>query len=344
MFERLCKLTTIASYGPSHPPYEEESESKNGMKGELNAFRGESSDSSRENEPKEREIRNAFSTYGFSRGPLGVLRNQVCQRKTMTLSLNMLPMNKESHSICHLFPRFRIEFVQDRSECFFESRCRSLIKQSQAEKQKALHQGSGSLLRLRSNSTSRSERGSTSRNQIVHSTSGQAGFRVETLLLEKRALIARLWRYTVTASKSYQLSVVSQCSQIPDPLVSGVPDLKGHQQAATECKQSQGDGINLIELGRPVRFPFGSAYNRGILDRLKLPIRLSASTWDRSKINFPGARKNPYLPVWDRFQPGSCLVFLAFLYYAFQRELLNRLLLLAKRNLEGELPALELIE
>ncbi|KAK8978925.1 hypothetical protein V6N11_030971 [Hibiscus sabdariffa] len=165
MFERLCKLMTIASYGPSHPSYEEESESKNGMKGELNTFRGESSDSSRENEPKEREIGNAFSTYGFSRGPLGVLRNQVCQRKTMTLSLNMLPKNKESHSICHLFPRFRIEFVQDRSECFFESRCRSLIKQSQAEKQKALHQGWGSLLRLRSNSTSRSERGSTSRNQ-----------------------------------------------------------------------------------------------------------------------------------------------------------------------------------
>ncbi|KAK8491981.1 hypothetical protein V6N11_014105 [Hibiscus sabdariffa] len=145
MFERLCKLTTIASYGPSHPSYEEESESENGMKGESNAFRRESSDSSRENEPKERETGNAFSTYGFSRGPLGVLRNQVCQRKTMTLSLNMLPMNKESHSICHLFPRFvtinmpptrkvcqikmhhvsqksysfarfRIEFVQDRSE------------------------------------------------------------------------------------------------------------------------------------------------------------------------------------------------------------------------------------
>lgn len=28
-----------------------------------------------------------------------------------------------------------------------------------------------------------------------------------------------------------------------------VPDLKGHQQAATECEQSQGDGINSIELG-----------------------------------------------------------------------------------------------
>ncbi|KAK8590341.1 hypothetical protein V6N13_057234 [Hibiscus sabdariffa] len=116
MFERLCKLTTIASYGPSHPSYEEESESENGIKGESNAFRRESSDSSRENEPKERETGNAFSTYGFSRGPLGVLQNQVCQQKTMTLSLNMLPMNKESHSICHLFPRFRIEFVQDRSE------------------------------------------------------------------------------------------------------------------------------------------------------------------------------------------------------------------------------------
>ncbi|KAK8701386.1 hypothetical protein V6N13_019773 [Hibiscus sabdariffa] len=359
---------TIASYGPSHPSYEEESESKNGMKGELNTFRGESSDSSRENEPKEREIGNAFSTYGFSRGPLGVLRNQVCQRKTMTLSLNMLPKNKESHSICHLFPRFRIEFVQDRSECFFESRCRSLIKQSQAEKQKALHQGWGSLLRLRSNSTSRSERGSTSRNQIVHSTLGQAGFRVETLLLEKRALIARLWsavrtriklrspppsiisrarpsfrwyRYTVTVSKSYQLSVVSQCSQIPDPLVSGVPDLKGHQQAATECKQSQRGWNQLNRISENYTFIL---IKGGILDRLKLPIRLSASTWDHSKINFPGARKNPYLPVWDRFQLGSCLVFLAFLYYAFQRELLNRLLLLAKRNLEGELPALELIE
>lgn len=47
---------------------------------------------------------------------------------------------------------------------------------------------------------------------------------------------------------------------------------------------------------------------------------------------------------WDRFQLSDCLVFLAFLYYAFHRELLNRLLLLAKRNLEGELPALELIE
>ncbi|KAK8701397.1 hypothetical protein V6N13_019784 [Hibiscus sabdariffa] len=165
------------------------------MELESNAFRRESSDSSRENEPKERETGNAFSTYGFSRGPLGVLRNQVCQRKTMTLSLNMLPMNKESHSICHLFPRvvtinmppthkvcqikmhhvsqksysfarLRIEFVQDRSECFFESKCKSLIKQSQAEKQKSLHQGLGSLSRLRSNSTSRSERGSTSRNQV----------------------------------------------------------------------------------------------------------------------------------------------------------------------------------
>ncbi|KAK8590356.1 hypothetical protein V6N13_057253 [Hibiscus sabdariffa] len=151
MFKRLCKLTTIASYGPSHPSYEEESESENGMKGESNAFRRESSDNSRENEPKERETGNAFSTYGFSRGPLGVLRNQVCQRKTMTLSLNMLPMNKESHSICHLFPR-----------------CRSLIKQSQAEKQKALHQGSGSLSRLRSNSTSR-----TGGKQSVHCTSNK---------------------------------------------------------------------------------------------------------------------------------------------------------------------------
>lgn len=73
-------------------------------------------------------------------------------------------------------------------------------------------------------------------------------------------------------------------------------------------------------------------------------ISLSASTWDRSKIHFPGARKTPIYRVWDRFQLGSCLVFLAFLYYAFHRELLNRLLLLAKRNLEGELPALELIE
>lgn len=54
--------------------------------------------------------------------------------------------------------------------------------------------------------------------------------------------------------------------------------------------------------------------------------------------------KTPIYRVWDRFQLGSCLVFLAFLYYAFHRELLNRLLLLAKRNLEGELPALELIE
>ena len=61
-------------------------------------------------------------------------------------------------------------------------------------------------------------------------------------------------------------------------------------------------------------------------------------------MNFPGARKTPIYRVWDRFQLGSCLVFLAFLYYAFHRELLNRLLLLAKRNLEGELPALELIE
>ena len=25
--------------------------------------------------------------------------------------------------------------------------------------------------------------------------------------------------------------------------------MKGHQQAATECEQSQGDGINSIELG-----------------------------------------------------------------------------------------------
>ncbi|MCD9643678.1 hypothetical protein HAX54_031325 [Datura stramonium] len=29
----------------------------------------------------------------------------------------------------------------------------------------------------------------------------------------------------------------------------GVLDLKGHQQAATECEQSQGDGINSIEIG-----------------------------------------------------------------------------------------------
>ncbi|KAK8523657.1 hypothetical protein V6N12_013742 [Hibiscus sabdariffa] len=117
MFKRLCKLTTIASYGPSHPSYEEESESENGMKGESNAFRRESSDNSRENEPKERETGNAFSTYGFSRGPLGVLRNQVCQRKTMTLSLNMLPMNKESHSICHLFPRLRSKklYIKDQA-------------------------------------------------------------------------------------------------------------------------------------------------------------------------------------------------------------------------------------
>ncbi|KAK8701372.1 hypothetical protein V6N13_019759 [Hibiscus sabdariffa] len=165
------------------------------MELESNAFRRESSESSRENKPKERETGNGFSTYGFSRGPLGVLRNQ------------------------------------DRSECFFESKCKSLIKQSQAEKQKSLHQGLGSLSRLRSNSTSRSERGSTSRNQ--------AGFRVETLLLAKRALIARL-----RSSYSYQArsppiliisrgsclrfvgigspprSPISQCSQIPDPLVS----------------------------------------------------------------------------------------------------------------------------
>ncbi|KAG5612901.1 hypothetical protein H5410_024182 [Solanum commersonii] len=31
--------------------------------------------------------------------------------------------------------------------------------------------------------------------------------------------------------------------------IAGVPDLKGYQQAATECEQSQGDGINSIELG-----------------------------------------------------------------------------------------------
>ncbi|KAK8635899.1 hypothetical protein V6N13_004612 [Hibiscus sabdariffa] len=72
MFERLCKLMTIVSYEPPHPSYEEESESENGMKGESDTFRRESSDSSRENEPKERETKNAFSTYGFSRGPLGV--------------------------------------------------------------------------------------------------------------------------------------------------------------------------------------------------------------------------------------------------------------------------------
>ncbi|KAL4366718.1 hypothetical protein GQ457_05G020530 [Hibiscus cannabinus] len=81
-------------------------ETENGMKGESNAFRRESSDSSSENEPKERDTGNAFSIYGFSRCQLGVLRNQVCPRKTMNLSLNMLPMNKECHSICHLFPRF----------------------------------------------------------------------------------------------------------------------------------------------------------------------------------------------------------------------------------------------
>ncbi|KAK8978911.1 hypothetical protein V6N11_030957 [Hibiscus sabdariffa] len=46
------------------------------MELESNAFRRESSESSRENKPKERETGNGFSTYGFSRGPLGVLRNQ----------------------------------------------------------------------------------------------------------------------------------------------------------------------------------------------------------------------------------------------------------------------------
>ncbi|KAI3722318.1 hypothetical protein L2E82_33351 [Cichorium intybus] len=41
----------------------------------------------------------------------------------------------------------------------------------------------------------------------------------------------------------------------------GVPDLNGHQQAATECKQSKGDGINSIELvarrayGQKMRIP-----------------------------------------------------------------------------------------
>lgn len=57
------------------------------------------------------------------------------------------------------------------------------------------------------------------------------------------------------------------------------------------------------------------------------------NNWDRSKRNFPGAGKTPIYRVWDRFQLGDCLVFLAFFYYAFHRELLNRLLLLAKINL-----------
>ena len=37
--------------------------------------------------------------------------------------------------------------------------------------------------------------------------------------------------------------------------------------------------------------------------------------------------KTPIYRVWDLFQLGDCLVFLAFLYYAFHRELLNSLVL-----------------
>lgn len=36
--------------------------------------------------------------------------------------------------------------------------------------------------------------------------------------------------------------------------------------------------------------------------------------------------------VWDLFQLGDCLVFLAFLYYAFHRELLNSLVLVGKEK------------
>lgn len=50
------------------------------------------------------------------------------------------------------------------------------------------------------------------------------------------------------------------------------------------------------------------------------------------KKNFPGAGKPPIYRVWDLFQLGDCLVFLAFLYYAFHRELLNSLVLVGKEK------------
>lgn len=53
--------------------------------------------------------------------------------------------------------------------------------------------------------------------------------------------------------------------------------------------------------------------------------------WDRSK-NSLKLGKTPIYRVWDLFQLGDCLVFLAFLYYAFHRELLNSLVLVGKEK------------
>ncbi|KAI3670801.1 hypothetical protein L2E82_53560 [Cichorium intybus] len=53
----------------------------------------------------------------------------------------------------------------------------------------------------------------------------------------------------------------SSCAGLSIDRIRGVPDLNGHQQAATECKQSKGDGINSIELvarrayGQKMRIP-----------------------------------------------------------------------------------------
>lgn len=47
---------------------------------------------------------------------------------------------------------------------------------------------------------------------------------------------------------------------------------------------------------------------------------------------FPGARKPLIYRVWYLFQLKDCLVFLAFLYYAFHRELLNSLVLVGKEK------------